>query len=260
MKITDVKVHLLAKKCVTTVAASRGSTDYRFHAIVEVETDEGISGLGEGIGQATLVKTIVETKMRDEAIGLDPFDTAAIYEKLARGTLYWEHKGSVVCAASGIETACWDIMGKALNVPVYKLLGGKVHDKVRAYASDLFWEEDPASMAKTAANNRRSCRSRSTEEMLELSDRPSASAPMCRSKRDRSDFGTCCRVREGIAPPPSPQNRTCATNASGSSIGTIRCPAGSDPWMKDPWPRKRIALHSGNVPIPSHAGFLAATT
>jgi L-alanine-DL-glutamate epimerase-like enolase superfamily enzyme len=152
MKITDVKVHLLAKKCATTVAASRGSTDYRFHAIVEVETDEGISGLGEGIGQATLVKTIVETKLRDEAIGLDPFDTAAVYEKLARGTLYWEHKGSVVCAASGIETACWDIMGKALNVPVYKLLGGRVHDKVRAYASDLFWEEDPASMAKTAAS------------------------------------------------------------------------------------------------------------
>jgi L-alanine-DL-glutamate epimerase-like enolase superfamily enzyme len=151
MKITDVKVHVLAKKCATRVHASRGAGEYRFHAIVEVETDEGISGLGEGIGNASLVKTIVDTGLRDLAIGLDPFDVAVVYEKLARGTLYWEHKGSVVCAASGIETACWDIMGKALNVPVYKLLGGKVHDKVHAYASDLFWQEDPASMAKAAA-------------------------------------------------------------------------------------------------------------
>jgi len=151
MKITDVKVHVLAKKCVTPLYVSRGSTEYRFHAIVEVETDEGISGLGEGIGNANLVKAIVETRLRNAAMGLDPFDVAVVYEKLARGSTYWEHKGSVVCAASAIETACWDIMGKALNVPVHKLLGGKLHDKVKAYASDLFWEEDPASMAKKAA-------------------------------------------------------------------------------------------------------------
>ena len=151
MKITDVKVHVLAKKCVTPLYVSRGSTEYRFHGIVEVETDEGISGLGEGIGNATLVKAIVETRLRNAAMGLDPFDVAVVYEKLARGSTYWEHKGSVVCAASAIETACWDIMGKALNVPVHKLLGGKLHDKVKAYASDLFWEEDPASMAKKAA-------------------------------------------------------------------------------------------------------------
>ncbi len=151
MKITDVKMHMLAKKCATDIYVSRGSEGYRFHAVVEVETDEGISGLGEGIGNVTLVKSIVETKLRDAAIGLDPFDVASIYEKLARGGTYWEHKGSVVCATSAIETACWDIMGKALKVPVYKLLGGKLNDKVHAYASDLFWEKDVASMAKKAA-------------------------------------------------------------------------------------------------------------
>jgi L-alanine-DL-glutamate epimerase-like enolase superfamily enzyme len=152
MKITDVKVHVLAKECATPLHASRGFGSHRFHAIVEVETDEGISGLGEGIGNAALVKSVVDAGLRNLAIGIDPFDVAAIYEKLARGTVYWEHKGSVVCAASGIETACWDIMGKALDLPVHKLLGGRLHDKVRAYASDLFWEEDPASMAQRAAS------------------------------------------------------------------------------------------------------------
>ncbi len=152
MKITDVKTHVLAKKCAKPIVASRGGMAYRFHLIIEVETDEGITGLGEGIGNPTLVKSTVEAGLRNLVLGLDPFDVALVYEKLAKGTVYWEHKGSVVCAASGIETACWDIMGKALNVPVYKLLGGKLHDKVHAYASDLFWEEDPASMGKTAAS------------------------------------------------------------------------------------------------------------
>jgi len=152
MKITDVKVHVLVKKTATRIYSSRGSRDFRSHAIVEVETDEGISGLGEGIGNPPLIKSVIETSLRDSAIGLDPFNVATVYDKLARGTSYWEHKGSVVCAASAIETACWDIMRKALDVPVYKLLGGRFHEKVRAYASDLWWEEDAASMAKKAAS------------------------------------------------------------------------------------------------------------
>ncbi len=152
MKITDVKVHVLVKKTAQRIYSSRGSRDYRSHAIVEVETDEGISGLGEGIGNPPLVKSVIETSLRKSAIGLDPFNVAALYEKLARGTGYWEHKGSVVCAASAIETACWDIMGKALSVPVYKLLGGRLQEKVHAYASDLWWEEDAASMAKKAVS------------------------------------------------------------------------------------------------------------
>ena len=60
-------------------------------------------------------------------------------------------KGSVVCAASAIEMACWDIKGKALNVPVFQLLGGLYRDKIEAYASDIYWEEEPKKMGENAS-------------------------------------------------------------------------------------------------------------
>lgn len=71
-------------------------------------------------------------------IGMDPFDTEKIWEHLHRHT-FWGMGGGVVItsAMAAIDTACWDIKGKALGVPVYKLLGGKTNPKLRAYASQL---------------------------------------------------------------------------------------------------------------------------
>ena len=56
----------------------------------------------------------------------------------------------MICAASAIETACWDILGKEKNVPLYQLLGGLVRDKVEVYASDVYWDKDPRTMAENA--------------------------------------------------------------------------------------------------------------
>ena len=75
-----------------------------------------------------------------------------VMTSVARRTLfYMEQKGSVVCAASAIEMACWDIKGKALNVPVFQLLGGLYRDKIEAYASDIYWEEEPKKMGENAS-------------------------------------------------------------------------------------------------------------
>ncbi len=150
MKITDIKVFLLRKKLSSTMTISRGGFNVRTHAIVEVHTDEGISGLGEGVGDAVLVSTIVEKRLRDVAIGLNPMDIERIRESLMDGQVYFESKGSAICAASAIEMACWDIKGKALNVPVYQLLGGLYRDRLEAYVSDIYWEKDPRLMAKNA--------------------------------------------------------------------------------------------------------------
>lgn len=127
---------------------SRGGFNVRTHAIVEVRTDEGISGLGEGVGDAVLVSAIVDKRMRELAIGLNPMEIERVREKLMDGQVYFESKGSAICAASAIEMACWDIKGKALNVPVYQLLGGLYRDRIEAYVSDVYWEEDPRIMAK----------------------------------------------------------------------------------------------------------------
>jgi len=69
---------------------------------------------------------------------MDPFDTEKIWEHLHRHT-FWGMGGGVVVtsAMAAIDTACWDIKGKALNLPVYKLIGGKTNKKLRAYASQL---------------------------------------------------------------------------------------------------------------------------
>jgi L-alanine-DL-glutamate epimerase-like enolase superfamily enzyme len=71
-----------------------------------------------------MVKAIVEGRLGDEVKGLDPLNIEKIREKLLDGKVYFERKGSVICAASAIETACWDILGKESQVPVYQLLGG----------------------------------------------------------------------------------------------------------------------------------------
>ena len=100
---------------------SRGGFNVRNHTLVEVRTDEGITGLGEGIGNAHLVKAILEGQMCDLAIGLDPFNIEMVRKTLIDSQVYFERKGSAICAASAIEMACWDIKGKALNVPVDQL-------------------------------------------------------------------------------------------------------------------------------------------
>lgn len=149
MKITEVKVHLLKKKLTSTMQISRGGFSERVHAVVEVKTDAGISGLGEGIGNALYVKAIIESLMGSKAVGENPLEIEKVKNKLLNDYVYYERKGSAVCAVSAIEMALFDIKGKYLKVPAYELLGGKVNSSLEAYVSDIYWE-DPNAMADCA--------------------------------------------------------------------------------------------------------------
>ena len=105
-----------------------------FWNILKVSTDEGIYGVGEPLveGRARTVATAVD-ELGDMIIGKDPLDIARLWEYMYKGTFY--RGGEVLMSAvSGVEQALWDIAGKYHNMPVYKLLGGKVRDKVRLYA------------------------------------------------------------------------------------------------------------------------------
>lgn len=152
MKITAIKTYLLEKQLSSSMCISRGGFRIRNHIIVEVYTDEGITGLGEGIGNAKYIKSLLDGQMSSMAIDEDPMNIEKIRHKLMDSQVYFERKGSALCAASAIEMACWDIKGKALGVPVYQLLGGLYQDKLECYASDLYWEENPADMGKYAEN------------------------------------------------------------------------------------------------------------
>ena len=116
MKVTKVEVFLVAAK-------------WRNFTLVKIETDSGIVGWGEGtLGwKETAVRELIEDFSRRYLIGQNPFDIESLWFKLYQ----IEHNtGPVMYSAmAGIETALWDIVGKACGQPVYNLVGGKVRTK-----------------------------------------------------------------------------------------------------------------------------------
>lgn len=125
MKITDVR----------TVIAGNPWKNWLFAL---VETDEGITGVGEGTlnAFASTVETAIH-ELRPAYIGQDPFQPALITQRMRRD-VYSEGGQIHACAVAAIEIACWDIMGKATGRPVADLLGGRCHGKLRAYANGWY--------------------------------------------------------------------------------------------------------------------------
>jgi len=129
MKITSIECYL---------GDSAGLSGF---VTVKVNTDEGVYGWGEaGLAYGNCSEAAFGQcqDFAKKVIGMDPFNTEEIWEHLHRHT-FWGMGGGVVVtsAMAAIDIACWDIKGKVLGVPVYKLLGGKTNKKLRAYASQL---------------------------------------------------------------------------------------------------------------------------
>jgi len=139
MKITDVQACVIGEQ----VPHSGGSV----WTFVRIYTDEGIVGTGEcnsgGPGASGFATKAAIIAMRDLIIGEDPFNINKIYEKLRRNGRYGGTSNApIIFALTGIDNALYDICGKALGVPVYKLLGGKFRDKIRLYADCHAGEEE----------------------------------------------------------------------------------------------------------------------
>ena len=150
MKITNVSAVRLRRKLDRPQRNAQGGRSERTFTFVVVDTDVGITGIGDAFGDDSLMETIIARRIGPMAIGLDPTDISAVWQQLFASRAFWEIGGSVVCAISAIEVACHDIWGKAEGVPVSALLGGATRDWIPAYASDLHWEEAER-MAETAA-------------------------------------------------------------------------------------------------------------
>ena len=113
--------------------------------IIKVYTDEGIIGYGEVDSAPSVIKAIIDAPISHRIcqglgqalIGEDPFEIDKIWEKMYLASTFYGRRGAVIHAMSGIDIALWDILGKALNKPIYKLLGGEFRSSVRAYASIL---------------------------------------------------------------------------------------------------------------------------
>ncbi len=116
---------------------------------VKVHTDEGVHGIGEGTlnGFAKTVEAAIH-ELSHIVIGMDPFDVEVLSLRLFRD-VYSDGGQIQGSALAAIETACWDIMGKVTGQPLYKLLGGKCHDKLRIYANG--WCRGPRTPESYAA-------------------------------------------------------------------------------------------------------------
>jgi gluconate/galactonate dehydratase len=119
MKITGLKT-----------AVVEGNFDWTY---VRVETDEGVSGLGECFFAPGLTRTLHE--LSRVIVGQDPRNIRLLFRRLQWATSgAGSVAGTIYNAITGIEMALWDLTGKALGVPVYRLLGGAFRDKIRIYA------------------------------------------------------------------------------------------------------------------------------
>jgi muconate cycloisomerase len=150
MKITNIRcVPVLCQRKRNFGAATRtalGVAAFSDYTVVFVETDAGITGLGEVDSvfkrRGALLRHDLASALVPAVIGEDPFRIAAIVQKMDHAL------DGVEEAKAGIEMALWDIVGKALDTPVYNLLGGKVRDRVPLSYSIPFG--DPKDMAELA--------------------------------------------------------------------------------------------------------------
>jgi galactonate dehydratase len=99
---------------------------------VKMTTDEGITGWGECLGDKALAICAAVGELERYLVGEDPFRIEHHWQVMYRGG-FWRGGPILNAAISGVEIAMWDILGQALGVPVYQLLGGKVRDKIRFY-------------------------------------------------------------------------------------------------------------------------------
>jgi L-rhamnonate dehydratase len=100
--------------------------------VVEISTDKGVKGIGYGGPGAGFV---IEKHLTKLLLGADPFNVEQLWDIMWRSTLYYGRKGLVLHAISAVDLALWDIMGKALNLPVYQLLGGETKPRIPAYCT-----------------------------------------------------------------------------------------------------------------------------
>jgi len=125
-------------------------TSWRNLIFLKVKTDEGLVGVGECTLQNREegVLGYLPGAVRRHVIGSDPFNVEDLWLRMYRND-FWRGGPIAATVMSGVEIACWDIIGKALGQPVWRLLGGRCHEKVKAYANAWYTvERTPQEFAK----------------------------------------------------------------------------------------------------------------
>jgi L-alanine-DL-glutamate epimerase-like enolase superfamily enzyme len=141
MEITQIVCQILrVKQVVAKTASSQDSV------LVRVRTDTGLEGIGEADSSPEIVKAVIDAPfshniavgLRLLLIGENPLETERLWQQMYRRTMYCGRRSVTITAMAAIDMALWDIKGKHFGQPIHCLLGGKHHERLRAYASILF--------------------------------------------------------------------------------------------------------------------------
>jgi L-alanine-DL-glutamate epimerase-like enolase superfamily enzyme len=154
MKITDIRTRVVEWRGETTPPQPHFCTNpidlldlptdpmgsFRFHSwlVVEVFSDSGHVGIGNAALSPRPTKQVIDLYLKPILLGQNPFDYEFLWQHMYRRTMAFGRKGIGMVAISAVDIALWDLMGKALNQPVFRLLGGKTKHKIPVYASRLY--------------------------------------------------------------------------------------------------------------------------
>lgn len=191
MKITKVSSHILGYDLPELLGYSQQYYGKRTAHLVEVETDEGITGWGECFGPGTIAianKAIVEGVIQPLILGADPMDRDVIWHKVYNLMRDHGQKGMPLQALSGVDIALWDIAGKITGQPIHKLIGGAHRREVTAYGYGMMLRPEPA--ADLAA--------RFTQEAAEIRDMGFMAAKMKVGLGPKADVKLAEAVRRGV--------------------------------------------------------------
>ena len=191
MKITKITSHVLGYDLPETLGYSQQYYKKRTSHIVEVETDEGVTGWGECFGPGNIAfanKGIVEKVIQPMVLGMQALDRDVIWHKVYNLMRDHGQKGMPLQALSGVDIALWDIAGKAANLPLYKMIGGAHRDKVEVYGYGMMLRPE----------NINSLISRFKEESAEIKEMGFKALKMKVGVGPKDDIKLIEAVREGI--------------------------------------------------------------
>ena len=147
MKITRITSHVLGYDLPEPLGYSQQYYHKRTAHLVEVETDEGITGWGECFGAGNIAlanKGIVEQVIQPMVVGMCPLDHDVIWHKVYNLMRDHGQKGMPLQSLSGVDIALWDIMGKVANLPLHKLIGGAHRDRIEVYGYGMMLRPESA--------------------------------------------------------------------------------------------------------------------
>jgi D-galactarolactone cycloisomerase len=192
MKITKIISHVLGCDMPETLGYSQQYYSKRTAHIVEVQTDEGITGWGECFGPGNVAranKTIVEKVIQPMILGDDPMDRDVIWHKVYNLLRDHGQKGMPMQSLSGVDIALWDIAGKVANLPLHKLIGGAHRTRVDVYGYGMMLRPD---------ENAASLADRFTDEAAAIRDMGFVATKMKVGLGPRDDVKLCQAVRRGV--------------------------------------------------------------